>query len=79
MKYIVIFHYMDGETFQIEVAASDMERFMETTGKGEVYFNEPKGVGVWVAIEKIRFFKVERVDEFGNRVVITEPEEEKDD
>jgi len=69
MKYVVVFTYMDGEELEIDVADSDMERFMNTIGSAEVYFNASKGVGVWVAIDKIRYFHVERVDEHGKRVI----------
>lgn len=73
MKYLVVFHYLDGEKFEVEVSPTDMETFMETLGKGEVYFNHDKGVGVWVAIDKVRYFHVERVDACGDRIVVETP------
>ena len=69
MKFIVVFHYMDGEDFEIEVHPDDMESFMNTLGKSEVYFNSSRGLGVWIPIDKIRYFHVEKVDEKGRRVV----------
>jgi len=69
MKFVVSFHYMDGKDFEIEVLPEDMEKFIESVGKQEVYFNESKGVGIWIPIEKVRYFHVERVDEDGNRVL----------
>jgi len=79
MKFIIIFHYMDGEDFNIEVHPDDMETFMSAMGKSEVYFNKSRGVGVWIPIDKVRYFQVERVDEDGKRVVevpVEEPKEE---
>jgi len=69
MKYIIVFKYMDGKDFEIEVHPDDMHKFMDAIGKGEVYFNDARGVGVWVAIDKVRYFQVEAVDEYGKRVI----------
>ena len=59
---------MDGEKFDIEVHKEDMEGFIASFGKGEVYFNPKRGVGVWIPLDKIRNFKVEHVDEWGKRI-----------
>lgn len=69
MKFIVVFHYMDGEDFEIEVHSDDMQAFMDTLSKSECYFNNSRGLGVWIPIDKIRYFHVEKVDEKGRRVV----------
>ena len=62
MKFEVTFTYLDGELFQLEIHPNDMESFMSALGKGEVYFNRDRGVGVWVPVDKIRYFQVEHVD-----------------
>ena len=68
MKYIVTFEYMDGESFPMEVHPDDIERLMDAIGKNEVFYNPDRGIGVWVPIDKVRFFHVEHVDENGKRV-----------
>ena len=78
MKFNIIFYYMDGETFQIEIHPDDIKLFIDTVGRSEVYYNEYRGVGVWVSIEKVRYFQVEKVDEDGNRVLCKEPLKEVD-
>lgn len=69
MKFLIVFRYMDGEEFQIEVHPDDMDFFMNTLGKGEVYFNQKRGLGIWVPVDKIRYFHVEKVDEKGRRIM----------
>ncbi len=68
MKFVISFQYMDGEVFRIEVHPDDMDAFMASLGKSEVYFNKYRGVGVWIPMDKVRYFQVERVDEKGKRV-----------
>lgn len=72
MNFIITFHYMDGETFEVEVHPDDMEALMAAIGKSEVYFNNSRGAGIWIPIDKIRLFQVEKVDENGNRVKVSE-------
>ena len=69
MKFVVVFTYMDGEELEIEVVPEDMDKFMNSLGSAEVYFDAAKGHGLWVPIDKIRYFHVERQDEHGVRVV----------
>ena len=69
MKYNITFYYIDGETLNIDVHPDDMKTFMDTIGRSEVYFNETKGLGVWVPIDKIRYFHVEKLDSSGKRVI----------
>jgi hypothetical protein len=68
MKFIIVFYYMDGETFELEVHPNDMETFMACLGKGEVFFNDARGVGVWIPVDKVRYFQLEKVDGTGKRV-----------
>ena len=68
MKFNVVFYYMDGEERAIEIHPDDIKDFMDAIGKSEVYFNDTRGVGMWVAIDKVRWFKVERVDDEGRRI-----------
>lgn len=71
MKFIVSFHYMDGEKFDLAVHPDDMEAFVKAISAGEVYFNFKRGAGVWIPIDKIRHFQVKHVDEFGKKVTVT--------
>jgi hypothetical protein len=64
----VVFVYMDGEKFEVEIHPDDMETFIQALGKCEVYFSNQRGVGVWIPIDKIRYFQLEKVDEHGRRV-----------
>ena len=73
MKFVVVFHYMDGEKFELEVHPNDMEDFMKAIGKSEVYFNESRGIGIWIPIEKVRYFHVEKIDGQGRRVIESNP------
>lgn len=59
---------MDGEDLEIEVHPDDMEKLMTSMGTGEVFFSECSGVGVWVAIDKVRYFNVEFVNAKGIRI-----------
>ena len=68
MRFIIVFYYMDGEKFEIKIYPTDMGPFLEAVGKSEVYFNETKGVGIWIPIEKVRYFHVEKVDAKGKRI-----------
>lgn len=69
MMYTVVFTYMDGETYELQVPPDDMEPLMNDIGSSKVYFNDKRGVGVWLPIDKIRYFEVEKVDGQGKRVV----------
>ena len=69
MKYTVVFTYMDGGKYELQVHPDDMESLMNTLGKSEVYFNSARGVGVWLSIDKIRYFEVEKVDGQGRRIM----------
>jgi len=69
MKFVIVFEYMDGEIFHLDVHKDDIEEFVKCFGKGEVYFNPSRGVGLWIPVEKIRHFKVECVDSNGKRIV----------
>jgi hypothetical protein len=71
MKFIVVFTYMDGEEYEIHLQPSCIESFMASLGKSEVFFNNESGSGVWIPISKIRHFHVEKVDEQGKRVVVS--------
>lgn len=69
MKYIVTFEYMDGEKRPVEVHENDIEALMSAIGKSEVFYSHERGVGLWIPIDKVRYFQVEKVDEHGNRVL----------
>ena len=73
MKFNIVFTYMDGETYDLDVHPNDMEALMASLGKSEVYFNDYRGVGVWIPIDKVRYFQVERVDAQGRRVMGSDP------
>jgi hypothetical protein len=60
---------MDGEKFEIEVYPSDIGPFIEAVGKSEVFFKDSKGIGIWIPIDKVRYFHVEKVDEKGKRII----------
>ena len=64
-KYVVTFGYMDQVKVEVTVPPDDIEAFTSAVGKGEVHYNDERGRGVWIPIEKIRYFKVEKVDEKG--------------
>lgn len=68
MKFRITFQYMDGESKPMDVHPDDMKELMRCVGCNEVYFNPERGVGVWVNIDKVRYFDVESVDDDGNRV-----------
>lgn len=68
-RFIVRFQYMDGDKFELEVHPDDMEAFMAAVNGGEVFFNSKRGIGIWIPIDKVRYFQVERVDAKGQRVV----------
>lgn len=69
MKFIISFIYMDGEKFEVECAPGDMETFIGALGKNEVFFNDAAGIGIFIPIDKVRYFHVEKVDEQGRRIV----------
>lgn len=71
VEMVVTFHYMDGEEQTIKARPEDMEKYMNRIGRSEVCFNHEKGVGLWINIDKVRWFEVERVDEQGRRVVVS--------
>lgn len=68
MKFNIIFEYMDGKLFDVDIHKDDMEEFIECFGKGEVYFKPSLGIGLWIPMDKIRHFKVEAVDGKGKRI-----------
>lgn len=57
--YIVKFAYMDGQHVNVEIPADQIERFMAAIGNNEVWFNSEKGRGVWMHMDKMRYFEVE--------------------
>ena len=76
MKYTIKFNYMDGELFEIDVPSHKMEALISAINSGDVYFDEVTGAGIWISIDKVRYFHVERVDANGNRVVSNDEKEE---
>lgn len=63
--YNVVFHCMDGESVEVEVPEIEIESFMDSVGKSEVYYNSKKGCGVWIHLDKVRYFEVHKADEQG--------------
>ena len=74
MRYEITFTYMDGGEFHLKVHPDDFKHLIESLGKSEVYFSETRGIGVWLPSEKIRYFHVEKVDEQGNRIRVSNSE-----
>jgi hypothetical protein len=68
MDFNISFTYMDGHIYEVKINSDDMENFIECMGKGEVYFNPKRGVGLWLPFDKIRHFNIESVDAMGNRI-----------
>ena len=58
MHYKVNFTYFDKETVDVNIKPEEIERFMACIGKSQVYFNQEAGTGMWVPIDKIRYFTV---------------------
>lgn len=61
MRYSVKLVYMDGKDLEITIAVGNIEKFMAAIGNAEVYFDSEKDVGVWIPIDKIRYFTINKV------------------
>jgi hypothetical protein len=68
IKYIISFRFLDDRVEELELGPDDMEAFMAAFSKNKAYFNLQSGAGIWVPLDKVRSFYVERVDKDGNRV-----------
>jgi len=60
MSHKVHFVYMDGKDLTVFLKDNEVKRFMESIGKSEVYFDDEAGKGMWIPIDRIRYFQVER-------------------
>jgi hypothetical protein len=63
MSYLVTFTYFDGTEVPVSVALEDIEKFLDDTGKGDVYFNNDKSGGLWINSQQVRFFQARKVEE----------------
>ena len=61
MEYSITLVFMDGKTQDIEISEEKLPRFLDALGKDEVYYDEVKNFGVWLHIEKIRFFTIKKL------------------
>ena len=62
MSHKVKFTYMDEKELIIYLKDDEVARFMEDIGNSKVYFDEKSGKGMWIPIDRIRYFQVERED-----------------
>lgn len=69
MKFKIVFYYMDGDTLELEVHPEDMKTLTNCLTTGEIFYSDTRGVGIWIPVDKIRYFQMEKVDESGRRVV----------
>lgn len=65
MSHKVKFTYMDEKELIIYLKDDEVAKFMESVGKSEVYFDDVSGKGMWIPIDRIRYFQVDREDEPG--------------
>jgi len=61
--YKIHFVYMDNQTLDVNVNAQEVEKFMDSIGNNRVYMNDEKGVGIWLPIDKVRYFQINNMDE----------------
>lgn len=62
MKFEVQLFYMDGKDEELLVSGDKVEKFLDDLGKNVVYYDEEKGQGIWIPIDKIRYFKIKQID-----------------
>jgi hypothetical protein len=63
VEFDINFRYLDGKDFSIILRESDMPDFIRCLSSGEVFFNNDSKTGLWVPLEKIRYFTMkERVN-----------------
>ena len=74
MKYIVDFYFMDGKIFPLEVSPDDIDKFMADVSLSAVFFKKDNGNGIWIAIDKVRYFKIRREGESGCGIVESDRE-----
>jgi len=60
MKYLITLFFMDGKDLDVRVPVENLGRFLEAIGKNEVYFDDDKGHGIWLPIDKIRYFTIKK-------------------
>lgn len=68
MSHKVVFTYMDEKEVIIYLKDSEIAKFMEDIGKSKVYFDEKTGKGMWIPIDRIRYFQVERESDAGESI-----------
>lgn len=56
MSYTISFNFESGQTFDVIVSQQELQRFLTTTSKCEVYWD--KVGGLWIALNKVLFFTV---------------------
>lgn len=74
MKYIITFKFMDGETLEVDVSLNKLDDLMNSISKSKVYFDDDSGAGMWLSMDKVRYFHIEKVDDKGKRVVVKKGE-----
>lgn len=65
MSHKINFTYMDGKDITVYLKNEEVKKFMESIGKSEVYFDDVSGKGMWIPIDRIRYFQVERESDSG--------------
>lgn len=74
----VIFVYTDGEKLTVEIPEPEIENFMDSVGKSVVYWQEEKKMGIWIPIEKVRYFQViKKGEEDDNQVSELQSDEQR--
>jgi len=54
---------MDGKELIVYHKDSEISAFMDAVGKSEVYFNSDQGRGMWIPIDRIRYFQVQKEED----------------
>ena len=60
IRYLVSMVFMDEKKVNISLLADEMGGLLDAIGKNEVYYNSETNNGLWIPIEKIRYFRVRK-------------------
>lgn len=60
MRYLVSMVFMDEKVVKISITEDEMGGLLDAIGENEVYYNSETNKGLWIPIEKIRYFRVKK-------------------
>lgn len=61
--YTVSFKFFDDKSIQVEIAADELDAFIECIGSNKVFYSKEKAKGFWIHAEHVRCMRIDKQQE----------------